>query len=135
MQPGRMRGGGRLLIVLGGELSVGKIGNRESNGALDFDGFCWMGGRNNQPKMGRNDGISLGEDGSQGDDDWGGRCRIVCANRFRGKNRDNEFCRGYVAANRRLHATTNQINAGAMGGGYLRDGLVNGCVEGFYFIL
>ena len=64
MQPGRMRGGGRLLIVLGGELSVGKIGNRESNGALDFYGFCWMGGRNNQPKMGRNDGISLGEDGS-----------------------------------------------------------------------
>ncbi len=46
MQPGGTRGGGRLLIVLGGELSVGKIGNRESNGALDFDGFCWMGGRN-----------------------------------------------------------------------------------------
>ena len=34
-----------------------------------------------------------------------------------------------------LHATTNQINAGAMGGGYLRDGLVDGCVEGFYFII
>jgi hypothetical protein len=108
---------------------------RESNGALDFDGFCWMGGRNNQPKMGRNDGISFGEDGAQGDDNWGGRCRIVCANRFRGKNKDNEIRRGYVAANRRLHATTNQINAGAMGGGYLRDGLVDGCVEGFYFIL
>ncbi len=28
-----------------------------------------------------------------------------------------------------------KYNAGAMGGGYLRDGLVNGCVEGFYFIL
>ena len=90
MQPGGMRGGGRLLNVLGGELSVGKIGNRESNGALDFDGFCWMGGRNNQPKVGQNDGISFGEDGAQGDGDWGGRCRIVCAIRFQGKNKYNE---------------------------------------------
>jgi hypothetical protein len=79
MQPGGTRGGRRLLIVLGGELSVQKIGNRESNGAFDFDGFCWMGGRNNQPKVSRNDGISFGEDGAQGDDDWGGRCCIVCA--------------------------------------------------------
>ena len=47
--------GGLLLAVLGGELSVGKIENRESDGALDFDGFCWMGGRNNQPKVGQND--------------------------------------------------------------------------------
>ena len=30
---------------------------RESNGALDFDGFCWMGGRNNQPKVGQKYGI------------------------------------------------------------------------------
>jgi hypothetical protein len=35
--------------------------NREIDGALDFDGFCWMGGRNNQPKVGRNDGIYFGE--------------------------------------------------------------------------
>jgi hypothetical protein len=84
-----------LLIVLGGELSVGKIGNRESNGALDFDVFCWMGGRNNQPKVGRNDGISFGEDNAQGDDDWGGHCRIVCAIRFRSKNKYNEIRRGY----------------------------------------
>jgi len=47
--------GGLLLVVLGGELSVGKIENRESNGALDFDGFCWRGGCNNQPRVGRND--------------------------------------------------------------------------------
>jgi hypothetical protein len=66
MQPGGMRGGGHLLIVLGGELSVGKIGKRESNGALDFDGFCWMGGRNNQPKVGRNDGMSFGEEVHRG---------------------------------------------------------------------
>jgi hypothetical protein len=95
MQPGRMRGGRRLLIVLGGKLRVGKIGNRESNGVLDYDGFCWMGGRNNQPKVGRNDGISFGEDGAQGDDDWGGRYRIVCAIRFRGKNKYNEIRPGY----------------------------------------
>ena len=56
MQPGGTRGGGHLLVVLGGKLSVGKIENRESDGALDFDGFCWMGGRNNQPKVGQNDG-------------------------------------------------------------------------------
>ena len=42
-----------------GDLNVKK--NRESNGALDFDGFCWMGGRNNQPKVGRNDAIYFGE--------------------------------------------------------------------------
>ena len=60
-QLGRNVWGGLLLVILGGELSVGKIKNRESDGALDFDGFCWMGGRNNQPKVGRNDGIYFGE--------------------------------------------------------------------------
>jgi hypothetical protein len=40
---------------LGGDLSIEK--KRESGGALDFDGFCWLGGCNNQPKVGRNDGI------------------------------------------------------------------------------
>ena len=29
----------------------------ESDGTLSFDGFCWMGGRNNQPKVGLSDGI------------------------------------------------------------------------------
>ena len=53
--------GGRLLVVLGGKLRVGKIENRESNGALDFDGFCWMRGRNNQPKVRKNNGIYFGE--------------------------------------------------------------------------
>ena len=28
---------------------------------MDFDGFCWMGGRNNQPKVGRNDRIYFWE--------------------------------------------------------------------------
>ena len=60
MRPGGTRGGGRLLVVLGSELSVRKIENRESNGALDFDGFCWMGGRNNQPKVGLHVRIWLG---------------------------------------------------------------------------
>ena len=60
MQPGGTRGGGRLLVVLGGELSIRKIENRESNGALDFDGFCWMGGRNNQPKSAETMGYLLG---------------------------------------------------------------------------
>jgi hypothetical protein len=41
---------------MGGNLSVEKK-KRESDGVLDFDGFCWMGGRNNQPKVGRNDAI------------------------------------------------------------------------------
>ena len=27
---------------------------------MDFDGFCWMGGRNNQPKVGLNVRIWLG---------------------------------------------------------------------------
>ena len=42
-------------------MRVGKIENRESHGALDFDGFCWMGGHNNQPKVGQNNGIYFGE--------------------------------------------------------------------------
>ncbi len=29
----------------------------ESDGTLSFDGFRWMGGRNNQPKVGLSDGI------------------------------------------------------------------------------
>jgi hypothetical protein len=37
-----------------------KIENRESDGALDFDGFCWMGGRNNQPKVSLHVRIWLG---------------------------------------------------------------------------
>ena len=35
--------------------------NREGDGASDFDGSCWMGGRNNQPKSVRIVGIYLGE--------------------------------------------------------------------------
>ncbi len=53
------------------------------------------GGCNNEPKVGQNDGISFGEDGTQGNDDWGGCCRIVCATRFWGKNKYNEIRRGY----------------------------------------
>ena len=33
----------------------------ESDGTLSFDGFRWMGGRNNQPKVILSDGILLGE--------------------------------------------------------------------------
>ena len=57
MRMGRNKWGGHLLIVLGGELRVGKIENRESKGALDFDDFCCMGGHTNQPKVGQNNGI------------------------------------------------------------------------------
>jgi hypothetical protein len=30
---------------------------REGDGALDFDGVCWMGGHNTQPKSSRNIGL------------------------------------------------------------------------------
>jgi hypothetical protein len=50
---------GRLRVVLGGDLSVEKK-KRERRG-LGFHGFCWMGGRNNQPKVVRNDGIYFWE--------------------------------------------------------------------------
>ena len=43
-----------------GRIERRKIENRENDGALDFDGFCWMGGRNNQPKVGLNVRIWLG---------------------------------------------------------------------------
>ena len=71
------RGGLHLLVGLGDKLSGGKNKNRERDQTSDFDGFCWMGGRNNQPNSGRIVRILLGETGAQGDDDGGGRCRIV----------------------------------------------------------
>ncbi len=66
-----------LLVGLGNKLSGGKNKNRERDQASDFDGFCWMGGCNNQPKSGRIAQILLGEVGAQGDDDRGGCCYIV----------------------------------------------------------
>ena len=54
---GGTRGGGRLLIALGGEWSDEKNKNREGDGASDFDGFFWMGGHNNQPKSSLNIGV------------------------------------------------------------------------------
>ena len=36
------RGGGRLLVVLGDKMSNEKNGNRVGDGAMSFDGFCWM---------------------------------------------------------------------------------------------
>jgi hypothetical protein len=38
-----MRGGGRLLIVLGDKMSDEKNENREGDGTMSFDSFCWMG--------------------------------------------------------------------------------------------
>ena len=35
--------------------------NREGDGASDFDGFCWMGGHNNQLKSSRHVGVNYGE--------------------------------------------------------------------------
>ena len=53
---GGTRGGGLLFIALGGEWSEEKK-KREGDGALDFDGVCWMGGHNTQPKSSRNIGL------------------------------------------------------------------------------
>ncbi len=55
--------GGRLRFILGGDWSVEKknLERAMGDGALDFDGFCWMGGRNNQPKVGQNYGIYFWE--------------------------------------------------------------------------
>ena len=57
IKTGGTRGGGRLLIALGGEWSNEKNKNREGDGASDFDGFFWMGGHNNQHKSGLNVGL------------------------------------------------------------------------------
>ena len=61
IRTGGARGGGRLPIVSGGELRDEKNKNREGDGASDFDGSCCIGERNNQPKVGRIDGVYLGE--------------------------------------------------------------------------
>ncbi len=39
---GGTRGGGRLLVVLGNKMSDEKNENREGDGAMSFDGFCWL---------------------------------------------------------------------------------------------
>ncbi len=44
----------------GRQIEQTKNKNRESNGALGFDGLHWMGGHNNQPKVGLSNGIKLG---------------------------------------------------------------------------
>ena len=61
IRTGGARGGGRLPIVSGGELRDEKNKNREGDGAYDFDGSCCIGESNNQPKVGRIDGVYLGE--------------------------------------------------------------------------
>ena len=64
-----------------------KIKNRESDGTLSFDGFRWMGGRNNQPKVSQSDGIYLGEAArrviTMGEDAV--TCHIVSAIKLGGK--------------------------------------------------
>jgi len=60
IRTGGARGGGRLPIVSGGELRDEKNKNREGDGAYDFDGSCCIGESNNQPKVGRIDGVYLG---------------------------------------------------------------------------
>jgi hypothetical protein len=42
---------------LEGQIEQQKNTNRESDGAIHFDGFQWMGGHNNQPKVGLHNGI------------------------------------------------------------------------------
>jgi hypothetical protein len=88
--------GGHLRVILGGNLSVEKkIERAMGDGALDFDGFCWMGGRQQptkiQPKLWD---IFLGE-GAQGDDDRGGCCRIVWAIKLFEKNKLKQIRRGF----------------------------------------
>ena len=61
MRTGGTRGRGLLIVLLGDEWSDEKNKNREGDGASDFDGSCWMGGCNNQPKSGPIVRIYLGE--------------------------------------------------------------------------
>ena len=61
IRTGETRGGGRLSIVSGDEMRDEKNKNREGDGASDFDGSCCIGESNNQPKVGRIDGVYLGE--------------------------------------------------------------------------
>jgi hypothetical protein len=45
----------------GGRIEQQENSNSQSNGALIFDGFQWMGGHNNQLRVGLSHGICLGE--------------------------------------------------------------------------
>ncbi len=60
-RPGGTCGGGRLPVVWGGQTERRKNKNSQSDGALIFDGFQWMGGHNNQLRVGLSDRLCLGE--------------------------------------------------------------------------
>ncbi len=61
MQPGGTCRGGHLPIIGGGRIERCKNKNRESDGASIFDGFQWMGGCDNQPRVSTIDGTWSGE--------------------------------------------------------------------------
>ncbi len=61
----------------------------------------------------------VGGDGTQGNDNGGGRCRIVLAIQIGGKklNKQNSP-RLYAAANQQINTTTNQMHAGVSREGF-----------------
>jgi hypothetical protein len=92
---GGTRGGRHLLVVLSDKMSDEKNENREGDEAMSFNGFSWMGGRNNQPKVGRNDGIHLEETASRAMTIGGDAVESFRPSDFGGKNKYNEIRRGF----------------------------------------
>jgi hypothetical protein len=62
--------GGRLPVIWGGILINEK--NREMGGSLALDGRHFMGGHNNQPKVGIAGGRGIEEERRPGRNVWGG---------------------------------------------------------------
>jgi hypothetical protein len=54
------RVGGDVTCRFGRQMECEKNKNREGDGPSDFDGFCWMRGCNNQPKVGHIVGVCMG---------------------------------------------------------------------------
>jgi hypothetical protein len=90
------------------------------DGALDFDGFCWMGGRNNQPKVGRNYGIYFWETARRAMTIGEAAAALFGPSNYWTKINKRTSSWLWAAANQQFHTTTKLINAGAIGEGFYR---------------
>ncbi len=110
-RPGRNVWGGRLPIVWGGILIDKK--NREMGGPFALDGRRLMGGHNNQPKVGINDGRGIEEERRPGRNVWG-VLSLCLERRIDKKKITTKIHRGLRRpSTNENHTTTNQKHAGA----------------------
>ncbi len=109
---GRNVWGGRLPAIWGGILIKEK--NREMGGPFALDGRRLMGGHNNQPKVGIDDGRGIADETQPGRNVWGGVVSLLGAVNRRRKKMMRKIRRGLRRPpTNENHTTTNQKHVGA----------------------